>query len=84
MRWLKKCPGRDFACFAAKSFKHQFPGCAKHATNVGDLKTLALHLQMSNDGNRSKPELGATIGDNLQGDLIAVSSGVHHVTAKTR
>src|SRR5688572_20991846 len=83
VRRLEKRSRRNFPDFGAQSVEHQIAGRPKNTANVRDLKTVALHLQMTNYSHRGVTEFGATIGNDLQCHLILRLGCVNHVSAKT-
>jgi 5-formyltetrahydrofolate cyclo-ligase len=70
VRRLKKRSRRNFSDFSAQGVEHQVARRTKDSTHVSDLKTLALHLQMTNDCNCGVPEFRATIRNDLQRHFI--------------
>jgi hypothetical protein len=83
MRWLEKRSRRNLLDFSAQSVEHQVARRTEHTANVRDLKTLALHLQVTNDRNRGVTELSATIGNDPLGNFIFRLRRVNYVSTKT-
>src|SRR5215213_10912674 len=84
VRRLKVRTRRDLPHFGAQRVEHQIAGRSEHTTDVGDLKTLAFHLQVSNHCGGRKPELSPTINNDLKRDLVVCFRRVNNVPAKSR
>src|SRR5687768_17257903 len=72
VRWLKKCPRSNLPDFLTQRVEHQLTRCSEDATNVSNLKTIALHLQMANHCDCRTSKLRATIGYDLKRHRIFV------------
>ncbi len=74
---------RDLPHFGAQRVEHQIPRRAEHTTDVSNLKSIALHLQISNHRDSREPELSATVSNNLERDCVVRLGCVNDVTAET-
>jgi hypothetical protein len=83
VRRLEVRTRRDLSHFGAQGVEHQVARRSENTTNVSNLKTLALHLQVSNDGDRRTSELISSISNNLERDGIAGLGCVDNISAET-
>jgi hypothetical protein len=73
---------RDLPHLAAQWLEHQIARRSKHATDVSNLKTFSLHLQISNHCDSREPELSATISDDPERHCVVCFRGVNNISAE--
>jgi hypothetical protein len=83
VRWLEIRTRRDLPYFGSQRVEHQVAGGTEHAADVCDLKTIALHLQVSNHCDGRVSQLSATIRDDLERHFVFCFCCFNNVSTKT-
>src|ERR1041384_5760456 len=80
---LKIRQRRDLFHLVAERLQHQIARRTKHAADVRYLKSVALHLQMTNHCDCGMAQFSAAIGNDLQRHLIVRLRRIDYVSTET-